>query len=177
MEAARAIDALGAGAKLTREGVELLYRTLGPRVHAYLSRQVGDHAAASDLLQETFVRLLQSPPAAASDAELRAYVYRTAQSRAVDYFRRTERRSEVAPAAEPACSPAVASPDLERAFAQLEPRDRALLWLAYVEEMRHNEIARIVGVRTLSVKVLLYRARRRFEAVLRARGINPEIEP
>jgi RNA polymerase sigma-70 factor (ECF subfamily) len=177
MEVARTINALDAGTKLTRDGVELLYRTLGPRVHAYLLRQVGDAATASDLLQETFVRLLRAPPAAASDAELRAYVFRTAHSRAADYFRRTERQNETVIVAEPASTSGVASPDLERAFTTLEPRDRALLWLTYVEEMRHNEIARIVGVQTLSVKVLLYRARKRFEAVLRARGLSPEIEP
>jgi RNA polymerase sigma-70 factor (ECF subfamily) len=176
MAIARTIEALDAGARLTRDGVELLYRTLGSRVYAYLLRQVRDPATASDLLQETFVRLLQTPPAAASDAELRAYVFRTAHSRAADHFRRTGRRNETAPV-ELAFAPRVASPDLERAFAKLEPRDRALLWLAYVEEMRHNEIARVVGVQTLSVKVLLYRARKRFEAVLRSSGLNPETKP
>ena len=123
------------------------------------------------------MRLLHAPPMEASDAELRAYVYRTAHSRAADHFRRTQRRVEAPPDFELAATATRRSPDLERAFAELDPRDRALLWLAYVEEMRHTEIARIVGVRTLSVKVLLYRARRRFEAVLRARGLSPEIEP
>ena len=164
-----------AGPRLDRDGVERLYQTLGPRVQAYLLRHVGDPAFAADLLQETFVRLLQSPPAPGSDAELRAYVYRTAHSRAVDHFRRTQRQAETpSPRAEPASAPAAPATDMERAFAALEPRDRSLLWLAYVEEMRHNEIASALGVQTLSVKVLLYRARKRLEKVLRRHGLEPE---
>lgn len=167
---------MAAGPRLSRDGVERLYQTLGPRVQAYLLRQVGDPAVAADLLQETFVRLLQSPPESGADAELRAYVFRAAHSRAMDHFRRVQRQGETLPSHdELAAMPLAASTDVERVFAALEVRDRTLLWLAYVEEMRHNEIASALGVQTLSVRVLLYRARRRFEKALRRQGLEPEI--
>ena len=48
---------------------------------------------------------------------------------------------------------------MSREFAELKPRDRALLWLAYVEEHNHQEIASALGLARGSVKVLLSRAR------------------
>ena len=56
-------------------------------------------------------------------------------------------------------------------FAELKPRERALLWLAYVEGESHEEIAASLGVRPSGVRVLLFRARRRLRDLLQARGI------
>ena len=60
---------------------------------------------------------------------------------------------------------------VEKIFAELKPRDRALLWLAYVEGESHDEIATSLGVRRRGVRVMLFRARRRLRDLLQARGI------
>ena len=53
----------------------------------------------------------------------------------------------------------------------LKPRERALLWLAYAQGSSHKEIAESLGLRTASVKLLLFRARRRLATLLtRSRG-------
>ncbi len=59
--------------------------------------------------------------------------------------------------------------DLHRAMARLRVRDRMLLWLAYAEGASHREIAETVGVKTSSVKLLLYRARHRLAGLLEER--------
>ena len=51
--------------------------------------------------------------------------------------------------------------DLTRALGHLKPRERAMLWLAYAEGSSHREIAETLGVKLGSVKLLLFRARRR----------------
>jgi RNA polymerase sigma-70 factor (ECF subfamily) len=53
-----------------------------------------------------------------------------------------------------------------RALANLSPRERALLWLAHVEGYSHDEIGRALGVARGSVRVLLFRARKRLRGVL-----------
>ncbi len=58
--------------------------------------------------------------------------------------------------------------DVNRALAQLRPRDRSMLWLAYAEGASHDEIAGVIGVRPSSMKLLLFRARRRMAKVLGA---------
>jgi RNA polymerase sigma-70 factor (ECF subfamily) len=46
-------------------------------------------------------------------------------------------------------------------MARLKPRERAMLWLAYAEGASHREIAQALGLRTGSMKGLLFRARRK----------------
>ena len=64
--------------------------------------------------------------------------------------------------------------DLDAVLAELKPRDRALLWLAYSEEYDHREIGRILDLKTASVKVMLFRARRRMAKLLDEHGLGME---
>ncbi len=73
--------------------------------------------------------------------------------------------------ARPAVAPR-SDDDVARTFAQLTTRDRALLWLAYVEGESHEEIAASLGVGKRSIKVLLFRAKRRLRDLLQARGLS-----
>ena len=69
----------------------------------------------------------------------------------------------------PAESPAHAERrlDLGRALSKLRARDRDMLWLAYAEGASHEEIASAMGLRPASIKLLLFRARRRLASLLR----------
>ena len=62
------------------------------------------------------------------------------------------------------------SADLQRAMAKLRPRERELLWLAYAQGSSHREIADRLGLKTGSIKLLLFRARRRLADLLRGHG-------
>jgi RNA polymerase sigma-70 factor (ECF subfamily) len=48
----------------------------------------------------------------------------------------------------------------------LKPRERELLWLAYVEGMDHAEISSATGLNRLSVRTLLFRARNKAKQFL-----------
>ena len=52
----------------------------------------------------------------------------------------------------------------------LKPRERELLWLAYVEGMDHAEISASTGLNRLSVRTLLFRARNRAKQFLAPAG-------
>jgi RNA polymerase sigma-70 factor (ECF subfamily) len=147
-------------------------RTARP-LWAYIRRVTGDGTVADDVVQTAFCRLLASPPADADESNLRAYVFRIASNLAVDHWRRAKReRSEPVPERAPgmaADARLVAHIDLARTFARLEPRERAMLWLAYVEGSNHREIAASLGVKEGSVRVLLSRARKRLAGLLSRR--------
>jgi RNA polymerase sigma-70 factor (ECF subfamily) len=49
---------------------------------------------------------------------------------------------------------------------QLKPRERSLLWLAYAQGFSHAEIAELLGLKTASLKALLFRARQRLITLL-----------
>ena len=51
-----------------------------------------------------------------------------------------------------------------------------LLWLAYVEGFDHREIALALRVNQKSVRVLLFRARKKLAGILTSQGIGPEGE-
>jgi RNA polymerase sigma-70 factor, ECF subfamily len=56
-------------------------------------------------------------------------------------------------------------------MAKLKPRERDLLWLAYGQGSTHEEIAGSLGLKTGSIKPLLFRARRRLAVLL---GVDSE---
>ena len=56
--------------------------------------------------------------------------------------------------------------DVRRALGRLKPRERAMLWLAYANGSSHAEIADVLGLKTGSIKLLLFRARRKLAATL-----------
>ena len=64
--------------------------------------------------------------------------------------------------------------DMTRVFGDLKPRERALLWLAHVEELSHAELAEALGLKAKSVKVLLFRARKKLAEHCTKRGLGPE---
>ena len=135
-------------------------------------RHAGD---ADDLVQDAFCRLLRADVEGLNDEELRRYVFRIAGNLMTDRWRRTERETSWLDRlrGEPQFDPGDAPDDsVSREFNELKPRDRALLWLAYVEEHNHQEIANALGLARGSVKVLLSRARTRLRKLLVTRGLT-----
>jgi RNA polymerase sigma-70 factor (ECF subfamily) len=155
---------------MTDPDLEGFYGRAYPRLWAYLVRTTRERALAEELAQESFVRLLASRGAGLPEAARRAYLFRIAENLVRDAARRRarERTVPLETAPDPA-APALGDPIGRRAaeaLAALGERDRKLLWLAHVEEWKHSEIAGLLGLATGSVRVLLHRARRRFQRLL-----------
>jgi RNA polymerase sigma-70 factor (ECF subfamily) len=146
-------------------------------VWAYLSRLTGDPQQADDLLQETYYRFLRAGATFESEAHRRNSLFRIATNLARDAHRRRRVRplfvshddAHVAGGIEHGRR-VEQSTDLTRAMGQLKPRERSLLWLAYAEGSSHREIAATLGVKLASVKLLLFRARRKLAAMLTVPG-------
>lgn len=160
-----------------RETFRALYERAAPPLRRYLGRMTGSQDLAEDLLQDAFVRYLGAETGPMTEAETMSYLYTIATRLVYDSWRRerVERRwRDTLPPGDEAAAPLALASDLDSALDAMPPRDRALLWLAYVEDRPHREIAEIVGVRELSVRVMLFRARRRMAAILHERGLAPE---
>ena len=148
----------------------------------YLVRVTGDRQLADDLLQEAYYRFLRAAATHESDAHRRNSLFRIATNLARDARRRRllrpfhdPRHTEDTDVADlcDAAGRTEQRADLTRAMAQLKPRERALVWLAYANGSSHREIADTLGVQTSSVKPLLFRARRKLAALL---GKRPATE-
>jgi RNA polymerase sigma-70 factor (ECF subfamily) len=143
---------------------------------AYLARVSGDPALADDLMQESYVRYLAASFPASHQAEgevaARRYLFRIATNLLRDHWRRPRQASiEEIPEEFFAAADRSAQSDsqavLGPAMAQMRPRDRQLLWLAYAEGYTHREIAEVTGLASASIRLLLFRARRKVARLLR----------
>jgi len=152
-------------------------------------RMTGCAADAEDIVQETFTRALERPPARTSDP-WRPWLVRVAMNLARDHLRRRRRQRYVGPwlpspietgdeAAVPAVEPALAGGDttagrydvLESvsfafliALEALTPQQRAVLLLRDVFDYDVRETADALGISESSVKVTHHRARARMAA-------------
>ncbi len=163
---------------LDDEAFRRVYTEHGPPVSRYLRRIAADDATADDLVQEVFVRYLCAPPSSKDEGGLRSYLFRIATRLVIDHAR-SERRFGFADELDEERLEGVPDPDagraldLRRTFRTLGARERALLWLAHVEELSHAEIAKALGVGAVSVRVLLFRARRKLARELeRAEAVS-----
>jgi RNA polymerase sigma-70 factor (ECF subfamily) len=132
----------------------------------------GNGADADDIVQESFLRLLRAGPQSPEDDQQRRYLYRIASNLMVDRWRLRQRDERAGGGGSVDHLPDPRDQDVARTFAGLNARERALLWLAYVEGESHAEIAASLGVGARSVKVMLFRAKRRLRDLLKARGLS-----
>ena len=145
-------------------------------IWAYLARITGDRQLADDLLQETFYRFLRADSSYESEAHRRNSLYRIATNLARDARRRSLVRPllglgnsdmDLMAAKGNEARETERVTDVNRAMSFLKPNERAMLWLAYAEGASHPEIARVLGLKPGSMKILLFRARRRLASLLR----------
>lgn len=157
---------------------EDVFRTLYERtarpLWAYLWRRTGSSQIADDLLQEAYYRLLRARIAHESEAHRRNYLFRIAANLANDAYR-SHREHDAFPAEShpehpsvPAAADGSRRQDLDRALATLSSRHRDALWLAYAEGASHAEIADKLGLKVGSIKLILFRARRKMAKLLRS---------
>lgn len=145
-------------------------RTARP-LWAYLSRITGDPHQADDVLQEAYYRLYRAAAQYESESHRRNSLFQIATNLVRDAARRGKRYEEVELAANDAMESRLdhqtaAKTDVSRAMEKLAPVQREMLWLAYAEGASHDEIAEILGLRAISVRTLLLRARRKLAAIL-----------
>ena len=162
---------------------EAAFRTFhaetAPLLRAYIRRASGDAALADDILQEVFLRFLRAGLPAMENVQMKAYLYRTANSLLADHWRRLKRERAWSlkiwfGGGEPVAR-AESAGDAMGLFAQLKPQEQSLLWLAYVEGFDHREIASALQLRDKSIRVLLFRARKKLAGLLRKQGLAPGV--
>ena len=140
---------------LSELAFQRLYDANATSIHSYLLAVSARRDVADDLLQETFCRLLLHPKSTAhlDPLELRRYLFRIATNLLRDRHRSGD-----------------TTLDIRAMLHHLKPRDRELLWLAYVEGMDHAEISAATGLNRLSVRTLLFRARNKAKQFLAPTG-------
>jgi RNA polymerase sigma-70 factor (ECF subfamily) len=153
------------------------YRRSAPSLRAYLWRVSSDSALADDLMQESYLRFLCSSHPDDGEVACRRYLFRIATNLLRDHWRRPK-HTPIEDIPEELVSAAMDAGRFESqtvlgpALARMKPRERQLLWLAHAEDYTHHEIAEITGLGTTSIRLLLFRARRKIAKLLRQRALQ-----
>lgn len=138
---------------------------------AYLSRLTGDRQLADDLLQETYYRFVRAGANHESETHRRNSLFLIGTNLVRDTVRRRKYAEMVSLEDDShidheAAERAEGRTDLAKAMSQLKPGQRALITLAYGQGASHQEIAEILGLKSGSIKSLLFRARRKLAQLL-----------
>lgn len=165
-----AADSAAAPVPMDEENFRVFYEETARPLLAFLTRASGDSDAAGDLFQETYFHWLRAHNLPSDAVIRRKYLFRIAANLLRDYWRRNQREAAAeVESLEPASKRDMeAGCNLRSAFDQLKPREREMLWLAYVEQYDHREIAAMTGLRQRSIRMLLFRARHTLARLVRS---------
>ena len=154
------------------EDVAALARQYGPAVFRAAWRVLGSRAAAEDVQQQLFLKLLESPPQDVSSWP--AYLTASATRLAIDHLRRQRRWRLIMPLWKDDSVDDAPDEDVERqqagrflraALARLKPRDAACFVMRHVQGMSPAEVGRALGISDNNVSVCVHRTRQALEAL------------
>jgi len=159
---------------MDEETFRRLYEGTAKGLRGYLRHVLGSPALSDDIFQESYFRMLKAElPSNMDTVQQKNYLYKIATNLIRDH--KTARMLEQLPVEHdlPAASHhPEETRDVREAFEQLKMKERDLLWLAYVDGFRHDEIARIVSTTPASVRPMLARAREKLRSILTRRGFG-----
>lgn len=159
--------------RITQAEFESFYLRTARTLHGYLCRLTNDPATADEVLQETYIRMLSVPPF--DEAARKAYLYKTATNLLRDRWRKIKREKkwwELSIGEEHVHQNFNLAMDMASVFDALSIQERAILWLAHVEELSHKEIGLVLNVKEKSVRVMVFRAREKARTLLENAGFK-----
>lgn len=167
-----------------------VYVCLANRLLGYLTARVRDRAAAEDLLEATFIELLQKGRTIRGGAaSIKVWLFRAAHYNALDYLRKIKRRGEWLEAdltlfdqPETTRGPAdrVEADDtssrVRAAMSTLSGEQRQVLLLRYVAGLTATEVADVMSKSDGAVRALQHRGERSLGRVLEHFGVSSTAE-
>jgi RNA polymerase sigma factor (sigma-70 family) len=148
----------------------LLFERHHRKLYGFLYHMLGNAAVSEDLVQNVFYRMLKYRHTYTGEGEFRAWMYHLARNVLADHAKKNRhatRHTDVADFAERLSSGTHADEGLQkeqeaatlhRALARLSPEYREVLVLSRFQEMKYEEIARVLNTTEGAVKVRVHRA-------------------
>jgi len=162
-----------------REAFDVLIARWHPMLWRYAARVTNDPDAASDVVQEVWLRVLRGLGRLRDASRFRAWLFGIARRLLMDRLRVRYAEPQFDPMELANIPEAVADDDraedlalLEAGLARLPMLEREVLVLFYLQELSLNDIAEIAAVPVGTVKSRLFRARRLLRAEVASTGVS-----
>jgi RNA polymerase sigma-70 factor (ECF subfamily) len=146
------------------ETLGVLFDRYHTPLHNFYSKLTGDRTLSEDLVQEVFLRILKYRQSYQEGTPFRAWIYQIARNARVDHYRKTPKHITFEPEMAPAVMPKDSAQHseeaelLHRALMQLPEEKREILILSRFQELKYDEIARLLGCELGTVKTRIHRA-------------------
>lgn len=141
-----------------------LYETYQKELLRYAARMCGNGELAQDIVQETFLKALQSGDIfeELGPSQRRAWLYKTMKNLFFDHYRRSQTESAYIDALQTDTAywePGIQKTENALLLAQLSPEDRALFHLRYEEGYTAAELAAMFHLPPGTIRSRLSRCR------------------
>jgi RNA polymerase sigma-70 factor (ECF subfamily) len=151
-----------------------LYDRYVQSIYRYVYSRVGNTHAAEDITSQTFVSAYESLSQYRERGQFSAWLFRIAQSKMNDHFRRSRREVSLEAAGailerEDALGTLIRAEELTRVrslISHLDENEQELIRLRYVADLSFVEIAELLGRREDAVKKSVYRLLARLKSQL-----------
>lgn len=147
----------------------------------FIQRYVKSIDIAEDLAQDVFVYILVNKRSYKFEYSLKTYLYTIAKSKALNYIKREkkivqldEMQFEELEELEEKVFKNEKANNLKKCIKKLKVEYQNAIYLADIEELSYKEIGHILKKTEASVKVLIHRARKTLEKMIKEEGYKYE---
>lgn len=153
-----------------REALGQLWDELTPKLFGYLINTTHDRILAEDLLQATWLKAIDNLPKFESRGiAISAWLFAIARNECRQHWRKSNREVEFNPAEHDRASTDGKTDNnliIEQILNRLSGDDREILCLRYIADLSLNEIAKVLNINFVTVRVRIHRAIARARALL-----------
>lgn len=168
------------------EAFAALYHAHVQVIFRYIAFRVNDTQLAEDLTGDVFTKALESLPKYVHQGRpLRAWLYRIAHARVIDYYRKVSRRAQDSELDEDAQAVTMnlddsllrreAAKALREAITHLTDEQQQVVILRFFEGHRTEVVAQMMGKQPNAIKALQFRAIRTLANRLERKGFDIEM--
>ena len=178
------MDELRAIARAKRgdpEAFAFLVESYETSVYRLALRMCGNAHDAEDVAQEAFVAAWRGLPAFRGESKFSSWLYQLTTNAAIDFLRREKRHQGTTPIEDEldlaapdmpqqAVEEAEVRQTLQRALDSLTPEHRQIFLLRQMRQLSYEEIGRLLGLESGTVKSRLSRAKKQLREILTQKG-------
>ena len=175
------LRAIARAKKGDAEAFSALVETYETSVYRLALRMCGNAHDAEEVTQEAFLAAWKGLPAFRGESKFSSWLYQLTSNAAIDFLRREKRHRGATPIEEevdlaapgtpqPAAEEAELREALQQALDALTPEHRQVFLLRQMQQMSYEEIGRLLGLESGTVKSRLSRAKKQLRQILTQKG-------
>ena len=153
-----------------RDALKIIHQYMNRQIYAVAYSVLRDFSLADDIVQETYVKILEKAFSYRKGTNARAWVLSVARNLAIDLFRHRRFEGTEETFADQAMrfdeSAVVSSMEVKQALDRLDDEERQIITLKIYAGLRHKEIASLLGMTEEAAKKKYQRAAAKLRELL-----------